>query len=79
MIRGIIDQQDMTTILDALRNAEYNFATVGKLSQHPIWMVAMTQLGNAIRALENGHSPNDVLQEHMFGDVNTEPPQPLTP
>ncbi len=65
----------MTTILDALQNAQCNLETLGRLGakSHPIFLVALDQLSNAIKALENGKAPNDVLQERLFGDVETEP------
>jgi hypothetical protein len=64
------------TTLDALQNAKCNFETLGRLGlkSHPIYLIAIDQLSNAIKALENGKAPNDVLQEHMFGDVKTGSP-----
>jgi len=62
-----------TTILDALQNAKVNFETIGRmgLKNNPIYMIAMEQLGNAVTALENGKGPDDIIQEHIFGEVNT--------
>lgn len=62
-----------TTVLDALENAKINFETVGHMgaARHPIYAIAMTQLTNAIKALENGIAPDAVIQENMFGEVNT--------
>lgn len=63
-----------TTVLDALQNAQINFETVGRMTggnRNPIFGIAMEQLNNAIAAIENGKSPDDVIQENMFGEVNT--------
>lgn len=62
-----------TTVLDALQNAQINFETIGKMGakSNPIFMIAMDQLNNAVTALENDKGPNDVIQEHMFGEVDT--------
>jgi hypothetical protein len=62
-----------TTVLDALQNAQINFETIGKMGakNNPIFMIAMDQLNNAIAALENDKGPDDVIQEHMFGEVDT--------
>ena len=64
----------MTTVLDALENAKCNFETIGRMGagSHPIFAIALEQLNNGIKALENGKSANDTIQEHMFGDVNTD-------
>lgn len=61
-----------TTVLDALQNARLNFETIGKmgLKNSTIFMVAMFQLNNAITALENNKGPNDVIQEHMFDQID---------
>lgn len=66
----------MTTILEALQNAQCNFETVARLgcgSNNPIYTIAMDQLKNAIEALENGMKPDDVIQENLLGDVKTKP------
>lgn len=66
-----------TTVLEALQNAQINFATVGKrrLKSDPVtniaFNIATDQLDNAIAALENGKSATDVIQQNMFGVVNT--------
>ena len=62
-----------TTVLEALQNAQINFVTVGKFGakSNPIFLIAMEQLNNAIAALENDKGPNDTIQEHMFGEVDT--------
>lgn len=64
---------NMTTVIDALVNAKCNLETLGKLGlgRNPIYVIAMDQLKNGIKALENGMGPHDVMQEHMLGDVNT--------
>ena len=64
-----------TTVLEALQNAQINFENVGKMGakNNPIFMMAMEQLNNAIASLENDKGPNDVIQDEMFGDVNTGP------
>jgi len=58
-----------TTVLDALENAKINFETAKVMPA--IFPIAMEQLENAIKALENGKGADDVIQEHMFADVNT--------
>jgi hypothetical protein len=64
----------MTTALDALQNAKCNFETIGRMGagSHPIFAIALEQLSNGIKALENGKAPNDVIQEHMLGEENTD-------
>lgn len=63
-----------TTVLDALQNAKYNLETA-KRQGDPFAAVliplAMEQLNNAIAALENGKGPDDTIQEHMLGGVDT--------
>lgn len=59
----------MTTVLDALRAAQINFESALKTGSKPIFMIAQEQLSNAVMALENGMSANDVIQDEMFGDV----------
>lgn len=54
----------MTTILEALESAQYNFSTVGRtggVGSHPIFAVASEQLANCIKALEDGKSADDEL------------------
>jgi len=58
-----------TTVLEALENAKINFETARKMPT--LFPMAMEQLENAIEALENSKSADDVIQENMFGDVNT--------
>jgi hypothetical protein len=62
-----------TTVLEALQNAELNFKNVGRMGakNNPIYMMAMEQLKNAIKALENGKKPDEVIQENMFAEVDT--------
>jgi len=57
-------KQRMTTVLNALQSAQGNFETIGRLGakSHPIFVIALDQLSNAVKALENGKAPNDVLQ-----------------
>lgn len=61
----------MTTVLEALQNAQINFETMSRtgLGKHPIFAIAIEQLKNGVKALENGKSPDSVIQESMFGDV----------
>ena len=58
-----------TTVIEALENAKANFETAKILPT--IFPLAMEQLENAIEALENGLGADDVIQENMFGEVNT--------
>ena len=62
-----------TTVLEALQSAQINFGTLAKLGLkvHPIYFLAMDQLNNALQAIENNKSLNSVIQEHMFGEVDT--------
>lgn len=65
-----------TTVFEALQNAQYNFQTLGKhcrfsFDSNPLFLIALEQLDNAIKAIENGKRLDDVIQEDMFGEVNT--------
>ena len=61
-----------TTALQALQNAQINFRTVAKsVGDNLFFLIAMDQLDNGIAALENGKAPDDVIQEHMFDEVDT--------
>lgn len=63
-----------TTVIEALENAKMNFETIGTmsgLSGHPIYMMALEQLKNGVESLENGLSPDDVIQENMMAPVDT--------
>ena len=61
-----------TTALEALRNAQINFQTIGNLGarNNPIFMIAFSQLTNAIAALENGKEAHDVIQDGLGADVD---------
>ena len=62
-----------TTVFDALSNARTNFKTIGQkmgADSNIIFIIAMEQLTNAITALENGKSPDDVIQEHIAAPVD---------
>lgn len=60
-----------TTILDALLNCQYNFKTLGSmgLSGNPIYIIGMSQLSNAIEALENGRDADFIIQESLVDEV----------
>ena len=62
-----------TTVLDALMNAKINFETAQTMghsgSGNPIFMIAMEQLNNAIKALENDRGSAFVIQENMVSDI----------
>lgn len=62
-----------TTVLEALQSAQINFQTLGNvgLKGDPIYEIAKEQLDNGIKALENGFSAHDVIQENVFGEVKT--------
>lgn len=61
-----------TTVLEALENAKFNFEQMRKFNhKNPIYVMAMEQLNNAIKALGNDLSPHAIIQEHMFDQVNT--------
>ena len=62
-----------TSVIDALRNAQCNFETIGKFgfSQNAIFIIAMEQLNNGITALENGMMADDIIQENVMSEVNT--------
>lgn len=62
-----------TTVLGALQCAKINFEAIGKepaVGRHPIFVIALEQLTNAVTALENGKAPSDVIQEYMGGEVD---------
>ncbi len=67
----------MTTVLEALKNAQINLATLGRMGLvgHPIFVIATEQLKNGIEALDNGKMPSDVLQQDDFSDVDTGKPK----
>ena len=62
-----------TTVLEALQNAQINFETIGKIGakNNPIFMIAMDQLNNAITALDNDKGADYVIQDDLFGEVDT--------
>lgn len=62
-----------TTVLEALQNAQINFETIGRMgaNRHPIFMMALEQLSNGIKALNNGMSIDDLIQEEAFSEVKT--------
>lgn len=61
------------TVIETLQNSQMNMETVGKMGagKNPIFAIGMEQLNNAIEALENGKGADDVIQENLFGDVDT--------
>ena len=61
-----------TTVLGALQNAQCNFETMGRMGakDNLIYVLAMGQLENAIKALENGRDAEFVIQESMVDDVH---------
>jgi len=61
-----------TTVLEALQNAHCNFETMGRLGAkgYTIYGLAMGQLENAIKALENGRDAEFVIQESMVDEVH---------
>jgi len=61
----------MTTVLEALLNAQANFETSKILPG--LFPIAMEQLSNAINALEDGMTADDVIQETLLDDVKTKP------
>ena len=60
------------TVLEVLQNAQCNFETMGKMGakNNPIYGLAMGQLKNAIKALENGRDAEFVIQESMVDEVH---------
>ncbi len=63
-----------TTVLEALQNAQINLETAGcvfGLETHPFFSIAKSQLDNGIKALENGLTANDVIQENIASEVKT--------
>ena len=67
----------MTTVLDALLNAQFNFSNVERmapsLSQHPIYRLAKGQLDNAIEALENGCKAESAIQDSIGSELKLIP------
>ena len=61
-----------TTVLEALENAKTNFETLGRMGAktNPIYLIAMEQLENGVKALENGKNPDDTIQENIFEDID---------
>lgn len=61
------------TVLEVLESAKINFETIGKMGakNHPIFMIAMEQLNNAIAAMENGRGADFVVQENLASEVKT--------
>ena len=58
----------MTTILDALKNAQINFDNLAKqtfLDQKPFYIIAKSQLDNAIEAIEKGGKLEDDISEYI--------------
>jgi hypothetical protein len=57
----------MTTVLEALQNAQINLTTVSETGavDNPLFEVARQQLANVIKALEDGYQPHEVLHNHM--------------
>lgn len=64
-----------TTVHEALQNAQINFANLQRtaLAQHPFFMIAMSQLDNALEAIDNGMGLDEVIQESMLDEVKTKP------
>ena len=62
-----------TTVHEALQNAQINFENLGRspLGKHPFFLIAKSQLDNALEAIDNGTALNDVIQESMGDDVKT--------
>lgn len=64
-----------TTVLGALKNAKSNLDALSDTRLTSLGLLNLTiacdQLYNAIAALQNGLNPDDVIQEHMLGPVNT--------
>ncbi len=60
------------TVLEVLQCAQMNFETSESMGLHgkPIYGIAKEQLKNAIEALENGKSPDFVLQDGIGADLN---------
>ena len=62
-----------TTVLEALQNARHNLSSVHAVGPIEKMMkdTGISQLDNAILALENGKAADWELQENMFADVKT--------
>lgn len=63
-----------TTVLEALMNAKTNFETLGRagLEQHPIYLIAIEQLCNGIKALENGKLRQEIIQDGIASPMEAE-------
>ena len=57
-----------TSILDTLRNAEFNIGDRNKLA----WIVGKRQLHNAVVLLEKGYELSDVIEEILKKYENVE-------
>ena len=54
------------TVLEALENAQLNFANAARfipgVATHPMFVLAKNQLDNALAAIDNGKALGDVLE-----------------
>ena len=62
-----------TTVLEVLENAQINFRTFCNLNKtvalQPIFIIALEQLDNGIKALQKGHKPDHIIQEGLGGAI----------
>ena len=55
------------TIFEILENAEINFSNIGRCYlENPIYLIAISQLRNAIKQLRNGKEPDDIFDEDLM-------------
>jgi hypothetical protein len=64
-----------TSVYDALLNAQINLENCECMLpgfKNPIYQIAKNQLDNALKAIDNGMSLEDIIQEEMGGEIKTE-------
>lgn len=64
-----------TTVLDALLNAQINFKNAEDmqpaLQRNPVFKIATNQLNNALEAIKNDMSLDDIIQESLGSEIKT--------
>ena len=51
------------TVIEVLRNAEFNMTTAIRSFRSPMLTIALSQLQNALKALESGIGPDEEMPE----------------
>lgn len=63
------------TVLEGLKNAEYNLDTILQHHGHPLVILAMNQLHNGVALLNKGYSPETLIEPLLeeYGDIDNVP------